>query len=182
MKGNFLDIPTDCPQRDERLGWTGDAQVFVSTASMLMQTYDFFKKCLRDMRSEQLPDGGIPHVIPDVLDDVANGDDILGGNHSATGWADAMVICPWEIYRQSGDYRILRENYESMKHWIGYMRSHARNEVIWDSGFHFGDWVALDAKEGSYFGATPNDYTATVFYANSVQLMCNTSGVLGEGK
>ncbi|MDC7233198.1 MAG: family 78 glycoside hydrolase catalytic domain, partial [Spirochaetales bacterium] len=182
MKGNFLDIPTDCPQRDERLGWTGDAQVFISTAASLMDTYGFFSKWLRDMRSEQLPDGGIPHVIPDVLDDAADGDDILGGNHSATGWADAMVICPWETYRKSGDLNILKENYEAMKNWVGYMRHQARDEVIWDSGFHFGDWVALDAKEGSYFGATPNDFTATVFYANSVDLMCRTSWVLGNTK
>jgi len=179
MKGNFFDIPTDCPQRDERLGWTGDAQVFISTACNLMDTSGFFTKWLRDMRSEQLPGGEIPHVIPDVLSDSKRIDDILESSHSATGWADAMTICPWEIYKQFGDLRILEENYEAMKNWVSYMRDEARNEVIWDSGFHFGDWVALDAKEGSYFGATPNDYTATVFYANSVQILIKTSAVLG---
>ena len=179
MKGNFFDIPTDCPQRDERLGWTGDAQVFISTACNLMDASGFFTKWLRDMRSEQNEEGGIPHVIPDVLDDAASQDDILKGNHSATGWADAMTICPWEIYSQYGDRRILEENYDAMKGWVSYMRKEARDEVLWDSGFHFGDWVALDAKEGSYFGATPNDLTATVFYANSVNIMIKTAKVLG---
>ncbi|MDA3957808.1 alpha-L-rhamnosidase [Oceanispirochaeta sp.] len=182
MKGNFLDIPTDCPQRDERLGWTGDAQVFISTACNLMDASGFFTKWLRDMRSEQNEKGGIPHVIPDVLQDVASQDDILKGAHSATGWADAMTICPWEIYVQYGDPQILEENYDAMKGWISYMRGEARDEVLWDTGFHFGDWVALDAKEGSYFGATPNDFTATVFYANSVQIMIKTAKVLGFQK
>ncbi|QEN08132.1 alpha-L-rhamnosidase [Oceanispirochaeta crateris] len=179
MKGNFFDIPTDCPQRDERLGWTGDAQVFISTACTLMDTSGFFTKWLRDMRSEQNEKGGIPHVIPDVLQNASSQDDLLKGDHSATGWADAMTICPWEIYSQYGDRRILEENYDAMKSWVSYMRREARDEVIWDSGFHFGDWVALDAKEGSYFGATPNDLTATVFYANSVHIMIKTAKVLG---
>ncbi len=180
MKGNFLDIPTDCPQRDERLGWTGDAQVFIGTACNLRNTASFFTKWLRDMRTEQKPDGGIPHVIPDVLFDAAETDDLLEGAHSATGWADAAVICPWTIYRQYGDERILEENYGMMKRWVECIRRQARDEVIWDTGFHFGDWVALDAKEGSYFGATPNDYTATVFYANSADILSRTAALLGN--
>jgi alpha-L-rhamnosidase len=180
MKGNFLDIPTDCPQRDERLGWTGDAQVFIRTACLLMNTTSFFRKWLRDMRSEQLENGGIPFVIPDVLKEVPDTDEILAGSHSSTGWGDAMTICPWELYLQSGDIRILQENYTAMSNWVAYMRREARNEAIWDSGFHFGDWVAIDAKEGSYFGATPNDFTATVFYANSVDILRKTAQVLGK--
>ncbi len=182
MKGNFLDIPTDCPQRDERLGWTGDAQVFIATACNLRDSASFFTKWLRDLKSEQLSDGGVPHVIPDVLNDVAENDNLLESNHSATGWADAAVICPWEIYRQYADRRILEENYDVMKRWVGYIEKHARDGLLWDSGFHFGDWVAIDAKEGSYFGATPNDFTATVFYANSVDILGKTALLLEKAE
>jgi len=180
MKGNFLDIPTDCPQRDERLGWTGDAQVFIGTASFLRNSASFFTKWLRDLKSEQRSDGGIPHVIPDVLNEAVETDGLLQSSHSATGWADAGVICPWEIFRQYADTRILEENYGVMKAWTGYIERHAAGGTIWDSGFHFGDWVALDAKEGSYFGATPNDFTATVFYANSVDITAKTAALLGK--
>lgn len=180
MKGNFLDIPTDCPQRDERLGWTGDAQVFISTACNLRDASGFFTKWLRDMQSEQNNEGGIPYVIPDVLFESEKSDDLLGCSHSATGWADAAVICPWEIYLQYSDERILKENYNMMKRWVEYIRHHAKDEVIWDTGFHMGDWLALDSKEGSYFGATPNDFTSTVFYANSADLLSRAAAVLGE--
>ncbi|MCF6336317.1 MAG: family 78 glycoside hydrolase catalytic domain, partial [Spirochaetales bacterium] len=108
MKGNFLDIPSDCPQRDERMGWTGDAQVFAGTASYLKQTAPFFRKWLRDLKSEQLDNGGIPHVIPNILTNASqqtNGEEHLKSTHSATGWADAAVICPWEIYKTFGDKR-----------------------------------------------------------------------------
>lgn len=173
LKGNFVDIPTDCPQRDERLGWTGDAQVFMKAACYLMGVRPFFKKWFRDIRAGQLEGGGIPYVIPDVL----TGPD---GNHSATGWGDAAVICPWTLYQTYGDKRILEEQYDSMKAWIEYIRGQAEDGVLWNTGFHFGDWVALDAKEGSYFGATPNDLTATAYYAYSTNLLVKTARILGK--
>jgi alpha-L-rhamnosidase len=157
LKGNFVDIPTDCPQRDERLGWTGDAQVFISTACYLMDTALFFRKWLRDLKAEQLENGGVPFVIPDVLSNNLQNDKLIKEEHSATGWADAAVICPWTVYQTYGDVEVLKEQYETMKKWIGYMKVRAADGLIWNTGFHFGDWVALDAKEGSYFGATPND-------------------------
>ena len=169
--GNYVDVPTDCPQRDERLGWTGDCQVFVRTACYNMDVNAFFRKWLHDLQADQLDDGGVPHVIPQVLGKDA---------HSATGWADAAVICPWTVYLCYGDRRVLEDQYGSMKAWIGYMRRHAEKEVLWNSGFHFGDWLALDAKEGSYFGATPNDLTATAFYAYSVSLMAKAAKALGN--
>ncbi|MFY9295280.1 MAG: family 78 glycoside hydrolase catalytic domain, partial [Caldicoprobacterales bacterium] len=175
LKGNFVDIPTDCPQRDERLGWTGDAQVFMKAACYLMEVGPFFKKWFRDIIAGQLEGGGIPYVIPDVL----TGPE---GNHSATGWGDAAVICPWTLYQTYGDKRILEEQYESMKAWIEYIRGQAQDGVLWNTGFHFGDWVALDAKEGSYFGATPNDLTATAFYAYSTDLVTKTARILGKEK
>ncbi len=183
LKGNFVDIPSDCPQRDERLGWTGDAQVFIRTSCFLMDTRSFFKKWLRDLKSEQFEDGGVPYVIPDVLTDVFQFDDKeQETKHSSTGWGDAAVICPWTIYHYYGDKQILEEQYESMQGWIKYIRSHAQDGLIWNTGFHFGDWVALDAKEGSCFGATPNDLTATAFYAYSTWIMIQTSRVLGLEK
>ncbi|HHV97962.1 MAG TPA: family 78 glycoside hydrolase catalytic domain [Clostridiaceae bacterium] len=179
LKGNFVDVPTDCPQRDERLGWTGDAQVFIRTACYLMGTVPFFKKWLRDMKAEQLENGGIPYVIPNVLAKIAENDKLIQDDHSSCGWGDAAVICPWTIYQCYGDRRILEEQYESMKGWVEYIRSQAQDGVLWNTGFHFGDWLALDAKEGSYFGATPNDFVATAFYAYSTELLAKSAEVLG---
>lgn len=179
LKGNFVDVPTDCPQRDERLGWTGDAQVFIGTAAFLRDTHTFFNKWLRDLKSEQFDNGGIPYVIPDVLTTRIQKVGEKAVDHSATGWADAAVICPWTIYQAYGDYRLLEEQYISMKNWIGYIKSQTGDSLIWDTGFHFGDWLALDAKEGSYFGATPNDLTATAFFAHSVEIMTKVAQVLG---
>ncbi len=157
QKGNFLDIPTDCPQRDERLGWTGDAQVFVRTASYNFDAQKFFKKWLRDLAADQFPDGGVPHVIPNVLGD--------GGRSAA--WSDAAVICPWQIYLSYGDKEILKEQYGSMVKWVEYIRRTGDNEFLWNSGEHFGDWLGLDAAEGSYKGSTDPYFIATAFYAYS---------------
>jgi alpha-L-rhamnosidase len=169
QKGNFVDVPTDCPQRDERLGWTGDAQVFIRTACFNMNAAPFFEKWLRDLKADQLASGGVPFVIPQVLTE---------SDHSSTGWGDAAVICPWTVYLCYGDEGILKEQYESMKAWVDYIKSNAQDGLIWNSGFHFGDWLALDAKEGSYYGATPNDYVATAFYAYSVELFIKAAEVL----
>jgi alpha-L-rhamnosidase len=169
MKGNFVDIPTDCPQRDERLGWTGDAQVFARTASYNMNTALFFQKWLNDLKADQLDNGGVPHVVPQVLKDT---------DHSSSGWGDAAVICPWTIYLCFGDKRILSSQYESMKSWVEYIRAHSENGLVWNSGFHFGDWLALDSKEGSYFGATPNDLISTAFYAYSAELLARSAKIL----
>lgn len=183
LKGNFVDVPTDCPQRDERLGWTGDAQVFVRTACFNMNTAPFFEKWLLDLKADQLENGGVPYVIPDVLkSDVQIIDKKEDDPHSATGWADAALICPWTIYLSYGDTRILETQYDSMKAWVEYIRSRAADGLIWNSGFHFGDWVALDAKEGSYFGATATDLICTAYYAYSTQLLAKTAAVLGKDR
>jgi len=180
LKGNFVDIPTDCPQRDERLGWTGDAQVFIPTALFLVQAVPFYRKWLRDLAADQVEGGGVPFVVPDVLSDALQNDPMIKQPHSSTGWGDAAVVCPWTLYEHSGDRRILAEQYHVMKGWVQYIRSRARDGVLWDSGFHFGDWVALDAKEGSYFGATPNDLVATAYYSHSTRLLARTAAVLGR--
>lgn len=177
-RGNSVDVPTDCPQRDERLGWTGDAQVFIGTASYLMNVAPFFTKWLRDLASDQLDNGGVPFVIPDILTPVIARDSKITDSHSSTGWGDAATVCPWTIYERYGDRRLLAQQYPSMKAWVEYIRARADKGLLWNTGFHFGDWVALDAKEGSYFGATPNDLTATAYYFYSVTLSARAAEVL----
>jgi len=171
LKGNFLDVPTDCPQRDERLGWTGDAQMFIRTAAYLRNVAPFFTKWSRDLAADQLEDGGVPFVIPNVLDE---------NSHSSSAWGDAAVICPWTIYLCYGDKRILEEQYESMKAWVEYIRKQGDNEYLWNTGFHFGDWLGLDSKPDTYVGATDRDYIATAFYAYSTSLLAKTAEVLGK--
>lgn len=182
MKGNFLDVPTDCPQRDERLGWTGDAQIFCRTASYLMDTYTFYSKWLRDLAADQTAEGGVPHVVPDILIGKSKEDRFWkDGDHSAAAWGDAAVIVPWTLYQVYGDTNILERQYGSMKAWIDFMQDHAVDN-IWNYRIQMGDWVALDAEPGSYFGATPNDLTCTAFYAYSTGLFAKMAGILGRSE
>jgi len=170
QKGNFLDIPTDCPQRDERLGWTGDAQMFIRTASFNMNTALFFTKWLRDLYSEQSFEKGVPHVVPNVL----------GDGFSSAAWGDAAVICPWTIYLCFGDERILENQYESMKMWVEYIKRQGDNPYLWNTGSHFGDWLGLDSKPGSYEGATSKEYIATAFYAYSTAILTRAAAITGR--
>lgn len=180
LKSNFLDVPTDCPQRDERLGWTGDAQIFCRTATYLMNTYTFYKKWLKDLEVDQTEEGGVPHVIPNIEEGRTDGNWLLSqGPHSAAAWADAAVINPWTMYLMYGDTELLKKQYDSMKAWIDFMREHSTDN-IWNYKLQFGDWVALDAEEGSYFGATPNDLTCTAYYAYSTGLFAHMAEVLGK--
>ena len=180
LRGNFVDIPTDCPQRDERMGWTGDAQIFCRTATFLRNTYPFFLKWLRDVALDQTAEGGVPHVVPNSLQYAGVRDWLLGqGLHSAAAWADVAVINPWTLYQAYGDIRILENQFDSMHRWIDFMRTHSQNG-IWNYKLQFGDWVALDAEEGSYYGATPNDLTCTAYYAYSTGLFVKSCEALGK--
>ncbi|MCD9022438.1 alpha-L-rhamnosidase [Cohnella silvisoli] len=181
QRGNFLDLPTDCPQRDERLGWTGDAQVFIRTAAFNYHVGPFFTKWLRDLKADQGADGGVPVVVPDVITKkpVSESEaEML----SAAAWGDAAVICPWTLYLCYGDERLLADQYDSMKAWISYIRSQGDREYLWNTGFHYGDWLGLDAKENSYIGATPKDLIATAFYAHSTRLVRDAAVVLGKAE
>jgi alpha-L-rhamnosidase len=175
QKGNFLDVPTDCPQRDERLGWTGDAQVFARTAAFNMDVAGFFTKWLGDLAADQKSNGSIPFVIPDVL---TRGSDMGGG---ATGWADAGVVIPWTLYLAYGDTRILETQYESMKAWVGYMHDRAGEDLIWDGDFHFGDWLAYATDRSDYPGATTDkDLIATAYFAHSTSLLRSIASMLDK--
>lgn len=171
QKDNFLEAPTDCPQRDERLGWTGDAQVFLRTACFNMNVADFFTKWLRDLRADQSLEKGVPYVVPNVRNEKS---------FSSAAWGDAATVCPWTIYLCYGDRRILERQYESMKLWVEYIKNQGDNPYLWNTGFHFGDWVALDAKPDSFTGATSKDYIATAFYAYSTSLLIKAADVLGR--
>ncbi|MBA4701299.1 MAG: family 78 glycoside hydrolase catalytic domain [Ruminococcus sp.] len=180
MKGNFLDVPTDCPQRDERLGWTGDAQIFCRTATFLYDTYTFYTKWLKDVEADQREEGGVPHVVPDILIGKSSADRLMkDGDHSAAAWADVAVILPWTLYLIYGDVTVIERQYDSMKAWIGFMKEHSKGN-IWNYKLQFGDWVALDAEEGSYFGATPNDLTCTAYYAYSTRLFSKMAKIVGR--
>ena len=172
QKGNFVDVPTDCPQRDERLGWTGDAQAFANTAAYNMDVAGFFTKWLKDVKADQQPSGLIPHVVPNVL----------GINDGASaGWADVATIIPWDMYRAYGDRRILETQYESMQKWVGYITSVAKNN-LWNSGFHFGDWLFYRPNDDNDGRAAVTDkyLIAQTFYAHSTQLLINAAEVLGK--
>ena len=170
QKGNFLDVPTDCPQRDERLGWTGDAQVFARTAAFNMDVASFFVKWLKDVEADQLPNGSVPHVIPNVI----------GGAGSAA-WADAAVIIPWTMYQSYGDKRFLEDQYSSMTRWVEYMRQRAGDDFIWSEDFTFGDWLAFATTRSDYPGATTSkEYIATAFFAHSTDLVSRAARVLGK--
>jgi len=179
QKGNFLDVPTDCPQRDERLGWTGDAQVFSPTAAFNMDVAGFFTKWLGDVAADQYEDGSVPHVVPNVLPEFA-GRPPAG----AAGWADAAVIIPWTLYLSYGDKRILERQYDSMARWVGYERRRAGDDFVWDGDFHFGDWLAYQAPASqapAYPGATTGtDLLATAFFAHSTDLLARTARILGK--
>ncbi len=167
QKGNFLDVPTDCPQRDERLGWTGDAQAFVKTASLNYDVERFFTKWLADLALEQKEDGSVPHIIPIVHWD---GD-------SSAGWADAAVICPWQIYLTYGKRDILVQQFGSMKKWVDYVDHHSTNG-LWLDGHHFGDWLSLEREVDGKRGGTSKDFIASAFFAYSTGLLIKAGKVL----
>ena len=172
QKGNFLDVPTDCPQRDERLGWTGDAQVFSRTAAFNMNVNNFFSKWLKDLAADQMPNGSVPHVIPNVLGKNATG---------STGWADVATIIPWNMYLAYGDKQVLEDQYSSMKSWVGYIQNTSKDN-LWNTGFHFGDWLFYrpgDDNDGKA-AVTDKYLIAQCFYANSTQLLINAARVLGK--
>ena len=170
QKGNFLDVPTDCPQRDERLGWTGDAQVFIKTASYNYDVHKFFRKWLHDMAANQSEDGGVGQVIPNYLPEESE----------SAAWGDAVTICPWQIYMTYGDKEILADMFESMKKWIGYITNHTNDQYLWTGHWHFCDWLGLDAPSGSYKGSTRDDFIGSAFYAYSTENVIKIGKLLGE--
>lgn len=169
QRGNFVDVPTDCPQRDERLGWTGDANVFFRTAAFNYDVSQFFDKWLRDVRTEQDSDGNVPHVIPNTM----------GKQDGAALWSDCATMIPWNYYRVYGSKILLEKQYLSMKNWVDYVYKKCGKNGLWQEGFQYGDWLALDSGNAeSRTGATDKYFVANVFYFVSTEIVAQTAKVL----
>jgi len=163
LRSNFFDIPMDCPQRSERLGWTGDAQVFCRTASFHYDVKNFYNKWLLDLKVDQRGDGSVPNIVPNLYRK-------LGKRSGVAGWGDAAAIVPWTLYWVYGDTAMLREPYSSMKAWVDYITSVSRDD-LWTAG-GYGDWLAPG-------DSTSLPYIDQCFWAHSTQILINSAKVLG---
>lgn len=180
QKGNFLEAPTDCPQRDERLGWTGDAQVFIRTACFNFDVAPFFTKWQQDLEDGQHESGVIPSVAPDIMRrrQIIEGKEVTYNGASAA-WADAVVICPWTIHRCYGDTRLLERHFESMAGWVRWRAKNYPSGI--DTHWGFGDWLAIDIAENSPGRApTPRELIATAYHAQTSRIMATIAGILGK--
>ncbi|MEN8254409.1 MAG: glycoside hydrolase family 78 protein [Verrucomicrobiota bacterium] len=176
QRGNFVDVPTDCPQRQERLGWSGDAQVFAPTAAFNMDVASFFTKWMADVAADQREDGSVPHIVPFL--------DVLGeGGYGSAAWADVAAVVPYTIYQYYGDTRILENQYKSMKGWVEFMRKEAGDGYLYNTGFHYGDWLAYASDNSDYPGATTDkDIISSAYFAYSTSILVKTAEILGKAK
>lgn len=174
QRGNFLSVPTDCPQRDERLGWTGDAQIFARTASYNMDVSRFFTKYVVDMTDCQQPSGAFTDVAPDAgwIRYKMWSTRLNWFAPDNAGWGDAGVVIPWTLYLMYGDRSILETNYEAMVRWVVYLES-MTDGLIRPDYANYGDWLSIGAD-------TPNDVLATAYFAYSTKLLARIAGVLGK--
>ncbi|GGE92365.1 glycoside hydrolase family 78 protein [Mycetocola zhadangensis] len=176
MRGNFVDIPTDCPQRDERLGWTGDLQVFAPTASFLYDVTGMLGSWLKDVAVEQLDDGTVPWYVPVVP----------GGNHwtpiqPGAVWGDVAVLTPWTLFERFGDAQILETQYESAKAWVELIDRLAGPDHLWNEGFQLGDWLDPAAPPHDPADALTDRYlVATAYFAHSTRRLADTARILGR--
>lgn len=173
MRGNFLSLPTDCPQRDERLGWTGDIEVFTPTASFLYDVDGFLAGWLRDLSLEQAAsDGKVPFVVPNVLGS-------FGG--AAAAWGDAATIVPSVLYERFGDLEVLRAQYPSMVSWTDHILAIGGDRYLWEDRFQFGDWLDPDAPADAPADAkTDTDIVASAYLFRSTDLTARAAELLGQ--
>lgn len=165
QRGNFLSVPTDCPQRDERLGWTGDAQIFTRTATYNRMTAPFYTRWLYTLRDDQKEDGNMPHFAPNIVN-ISDGSDFGG---TSIGWGEVSIVTPWQLFQQYGDKSVLRQSYPSMKRYMTFLEKRSKQGLQPFSGY--GDWVALVG--------TPSDITNSAYYAYDAQIMARTARELG---
>jgi alpha-L-rhamnosidase len=182
MRGNFLDVPTDCPQRDERMGWTGDIQVFSPTAMFLFDSAGFLSSWLADLAADQWPDGSVPFVVPDVLSHTDLAESRLkGGGPAAAGWGDAATIVPWVLHERSGDTGVLARQLPGMRAWVDRVAGLAGPDHLCRGGFQFGDWLDPTAPPDNPFGARADpEVIATAYLARSAEVVALAAQVLGE--
>ena len=177
QRGNFVDIPTDCPQRDERLGWTGDINVFGTTAAYNYDVRLFLKKWLADLRNDQAVTGEVPHVVPDVLFEK----DI----DTSAVWGDVVTMLPWKLYMQYGDIEFISENYKAMKRFVSSREKNCKNGFV-VRGREFGDWLALDNEPyadsdyNNYVGRTDIHYISNIFNMESLRIIADSARLLGK--
>ena len=172
MRGNFVDIPTDCPQRDERLGWTGDLQVFAPTATYLYDCAGFLTSWLKDLAAEQRALGGTPMVVPAI---------VTGYSGPTAGWADAATVVPWTLYQAYGDLGVLETQFESMAAWVDEVTAAAGTDRVWSAGFQFGDWLdpAAPANRPEQAQTYP-EIVATAYFARSARIVADSAALLGR--
>ncbi len=186
QRSNFIEVPTDCPQRDERLGWTGDAQVFAGTACWLADCETFLKKYLRDVRADQRKDGAVSHFSPDPtrLHPIGGRGDWAG----STGWGDAIVVIPWQLYLQYGDIGVLKECFPAMLNWLDYVWNISKGPIVrppstWGAkGFTFGDWIQPVGDNRKPRPTISDECAATLYHAISTQLAAQIAVVIGNKK
>lgn len=174
QKSNFIDVPTDCPQRDERMGWTADTQVFAPTANYFTDAYAFYRKYLNDLRIEQkINDGAVPDVVPNFGNPVTN----------AAVWGDVATILPWTLYLYSGDKEILRESIDSMAAWVDKVTKIDGDSHNYRNNFQYGDWLALDNPSGSkdsMAGGTDVGFIGDIYHMYSAELTSKAAGIIGR--
>ncbi len=178
MRGNFLAVPTDCPQRDERLGWTGDIQVFAPTATRLFDVRGFLRNWLRDLAADQHADGtNVPLVIPNVLGQVG-----LFSKPTAA-WGDAATVVPWTLYERYGDVGVLDEAYPSMKAWVDTVLKDTEGTGLWRGRMQLGDWLDPSAPPDNPAAAkTSADIVASAYLVLSTRILADAAGVLGHDR
>ena len=173
-RGNFVDVPTDCPQRDERLGWTGDIQIFAPTALFLFDGAGFLTSWLADLAAEQLHDGRVPHVVPDVIRAEI-------GSLPAAAWGDAATIVPWTIYERTGDVGVLETQYDSMRAWVDREAAAAGADRLWTGGFQYGDWLDPTAPDDDAAAAKADpEVVATAHLVRSADIAGRAAAILGR--
>ena len=177
QKSNYLDVPTDCPQRDERLGWTGDAQVFCRTAAINYDVEQFFNKWLGDARADQATDGSVPSVVPNCF---RPRDKAFNSSIRSAAWADCACVIPWELYRAYGNKSILKKTFNLMKKWVERMHADGPEEFLRLGEWHYGDWLGMDDGPDSYIGATPMDLIASAYFAYSTKILVKAGEALGK--
>lgn len=183
MRGNFVDVPTDCPQRDERLGWTGDIAVFAPTASFLYDCAGFLTSWLADLAADQRVAGGrVPSVVPDMLPP-RDPEALLDWTAPTAGWGDAAIVVPWTLYQRFGDRQVLEDQYESMRSWVDLVAARAGPSRVWRDGFQWGDWLDPAAPaDRPDLGRTDPSLVATAHFARSAQLFADIASVLDRAE
>jgi alpha-L-rhamnosidase len=174
MRGNFVDVPTDCPQRDERLGWTGDLQVFAPTATFLYDVAGFLADWLDDLRAEQLDNGAVPLVVP-----TPRVGGMLGTGFVAAAWGDVATFLPWTLYERYGDSALLARQFDSMRAWVDFVHGKAGEQLLWPREFQLGDWLDPDAPPDQPWRAkTDAMLVASAYFARSAQIVADAAAVL----